>query len=1428
MALKNAISLPVPKSGEVRKICHISDIHIRAGTDTFDPKVARVEEYLGVIDKIVRFLEGLEDRDSLVIVITGDIVHDNKKAGAPCIELFYRIMKKLSSVAPVWIIRGNHDYNQAAVVDQDILGSLMASGLGDDGSVTYLRDTGHYVGGNIGVGLVAIQDTLKVGDTHGRVAELPAFPEASAFDQYYQNTDFVAGGRNPLKRIALFHGDVPGVYSVDWIGKGWDWILLGDLHRMQIYGGVAENERILMQDVGDGVFKMNKHNFAVKNNHPPMAYPGSTIQQNFGETMSGHGFLMWDVESDSVTSYHVANEYGFVNARRNGEGRLEVNLSYPTNAKNIDCWIDADKAVKQQWFPKIWRLRIKNGDDAWVDAERLGIKIENMKMWTFDTGKTVEDGTVQKGTIDAELDISSFNNPDTWCKYIVDKTGNDAGEVSTFIKQPESLISGLNEGSAFGVDVGDRSMKMSKAMDEYLKAREIGDTAIHGHGRFSLCYMNWSWILCYKEGCWVNFEDMNGNVMCVGGKNGAGKTSFLECICLALYGEGFPSRASKAYSSSVICMQKPAKQRAYTSIVFEIDGVRYRIKRVFDVQSKDKSKVNAKEVVLEVLGGDDVKPSPQGKTSVGDWVKKHLGDVKTFLTSVIITQNFDGDFFAMPLAKQREYLDKQLRLDSSTALLGLWKTAGLGYEELGKRLGAMIDVKRGDLMRDDVVGVIDGIHGIDRVTERIRELDERVTGLKEGWMDVVNEGVLAKGRMALEEELSGCKSKTEVMSALPGNDNYDELLVEKGGIERELAEIKKFLGDYDEGFLNEIRDDVFERPEGEKCVADLEQIAGDLERIEGEIGEDSRSMKDIKKNIERLKERFEGLTTDRDGLIAKREQFMCIKHSEADYKEWLGKVARLEKKMGLLGVDETPVEDAIEERDRLAMLMGVKPVMPKKPKDNAKGYKRELLHEVKRNWPLMNAEIEKKESLLAEKLKGMKADDGHGYNEDCSCCLARKGEIQSRIDECAALEQEIVDLRKGSWGIENAAGYREAMEVLAWMEWCEWEENRKKWEAAVARVKELEEVGRLRDEVKRERESQERCVGIRAAYVEWKREMARVEREYQGVFDELKRDEKLLGLKKKQVELQALLDTLEEWIKWEISVKLARAGELEGRLMQVIGEIDGIKRGREMRDRIGELEQALGVVDIYDEWRVAVVELEGLRVKRAMLEERRRVREEVVAKNNRVKEEIAGMTGVLERWKAVGERLKAIGDAFVGYKDWVLGECIIPGIVERINELLGVMCRNHRNIRILVGDGGMSSPLGERIGWSMVDGVNNVPLEKASGFQRFALSLAMRIALSRLGAVGIRNRQLFIDEGFTACDAENLSMVPFVLARLLDRYDSIVIVSHLEKLQDGIDDHKIDIARMDKEGVSWIGFGERIEEIEVKRKVGRPAKNKTP
>ena len=65
--------------------------------------------------------------------------------------------------------------------------------------------------------------------------------------------------------------------------EGCDMVMLGDIHLRQAF----EHKGI------------------------KIAYPSSMIQQDFGERVKGHGFLIWDVEKKNFKAYDIPTEYGY-------------------------------------------------------------------------------------------------------------------------------------------------------------------------------------------------------------------------------------------------------------------------------------------------------------------------------------------------------------------------------------------------------------------------------------------------------------------------------------------------------------------------------------------------------------------------------------------------------------------------------------------------------------------------------------------------------------------------------------------------------------------------------------------------------------------------------------------------------------------------------------------------------------------------------------------------------------------------------------------------------------------------------------------------------------------------------------------------------------------------------------------------------------
>jgi len=173
--------------------------------------------------------------------------------------------------------------------------------------------------------------------------------------------------------------------------------------------------------------------------------------------------------------------------------------------------------------------------------------------------------------------------------------------------------------------------------------------------------------------------------------------------------------------------------------------------------------------------------------------------------------------------------------------------------------------------------------------------------------------------------------------------------------------------------------------------------------------------------------------------------------------------------------------------------------------------------------------------------------------------------------------------------------------------------------------------------------------------------------------------------------------------------------------------------------------------------------------------------------------------------------LKELSISFEKFRSWTYSNKILPQLVNSVNNISSNMTKEDRKLTLSVS-------LEDKIlQWSVIDDKNTICIEKASGFQRFLLGLSIRISLSCIGASAISCSQLFIDEGFVACDVKNIKKVPSFIQSLLGVYDSLLLMSHLETIQESVET-KIDIYR--ENGVSLLQFGLQ-KDILTHKKSGR-------
>jgi DNA repair exonuclease SbcCD ATPase subunit len=120
----------------------------------------------------------------------------------------------------------------------------------------------------------------------------------------------------------------------------------------------------------------------------------------------------------------------------------------------------------------------------------------------------------------------------------------------------------------------------------------------------------------------------------------------------------------------------------------------------------------------------------------------------------------------------------------------------------------------------------------------------------------------------------------------------------------------------------------------------------------------------------------------------------------------------------------------------------------------------------------------------------------------------------------------------------------------------------------------------------------------------------------------------------------------------------------------------------------------------------------------------------------------------------------------------------VPSIESEVNNILGQICDFSASFE--------------------TDGKNVIPyivyddkkwlMSLTSGFEKFALSLAIRVALIYVSNLP-RPNFLIIDEGMSVMDGENLSSLPLLFSYLKTRFEFVLIVSHLDSVRDMVDSY---------------------------------------
>lgn len=266
----------------IKLVIHCADLHIR--------NFIRQEEYAEQLTKFIdkcREIAAPYRKDEVRIVISGDISHSKNNVSNELFSFVSTFIRGLEEIAQVLIISGNHDLVVSNTSRKDTMTALFETAnfqnsIFVDGYLGY--ESGTLIDDNVTWALYSIFNDYKKPDIESAKAEHP--------------NNIVIG---------LYHGTIIGstlnngtVMQDGTDGdefNGCDVVMAGDIHKRQ------ELKR------GDCL----------------IVYPGSLIQQTFGETVTQHGFCVWDLEKMKYKFVDLETDYGLYDFEINSPDDFDEN-----------------------------------------------------------------------------------------------------------------------------------------------------------------------------------------------------------------------------------------------------------------------------------------------------------------------------------------------------------------------------------------------------------------------------------------------------------------------------------------------------------------------------------------------------------------------------------------------------------------------------------------------------------------------------------------------------------------------------------------------------------------------------------------------------------------------------------------------------------------------------------------------------------------------------------------------------------------------------------------------------------------------------------------------------------------------------------------------------------------------------------------------
>ena len=610
------------------KIAHIADIHWRG--------LQRHDEYTEVFED---FFKKLDDLHPDLIVVGGDIVHSKTQGITP--ELVDRLGWWFQRLAnwPTVVILGNHDgliHNKSRL---DAISPIVAAL--DHHNIHFLKDSGNYTIEGIN------------------------FANFSCFDEEGWHKCSPSDDPNQIN-IALYHGavggslldtgmPVEGEVTVDMF-RPYDFSLLGDIHRQQFLDGDTR-----------------------------IAYPGSTIQQNYGEDTE-KGFLLWQIKDRQ--SYRV----NF------------VKLKNPKPFHTVEWQGDVSSTIERcEKLPSGSRFRVLNDENVAISESRqlageLKKKGASEVVWKFVGEQAKEE--MRAGS--TSLSREDLRDPAT-IKGLFKSYAESKGLTGDSLTKLDSAVSKLID---------------SLPEDERLSSV-----------KWSIKKLRWDNTYSYGKENEIDFENLSG-ITGIFGRNAQGKSSIPGTIMYSLFNttdRGPIKNLHIINTRKDYCKASVEFQAGNETYLSERQSVKHQTKAGLQhaITHLNLFRLDQHGNPVEDISGEQRKDSDKALRSL-------IGTSDDFLLTSFAAQGEMNTFLKERATARKNILSKFLNLQVFDSLNSLAKEASSSIKSELRRtpaldLRAAIEVKEKEesTLHEDITSLEREKSSIDSHVKKLRAILER-------------------------------------------------------------------------------------------------------------------------------------------------------------------------------------------------------------------------------------------------------------------------------------------------------------------------------------------------------------------------------------------------------------------------------------------------------------------------------------------------------------------------------------------------------------------------------------------------------------------------------------------------------------------------------------------------------------------------------